>query len=130
MRNRIPTLISHGTSKFDGHKEMALVRGKMIENGSVHCLTSSHLSFPPLSVLFCFLFCFVLWRRAPRAKQPACLPVARLTTERLVILLSCAAEKNRGERETQKESTREWERRGLGRGNGLIDLLCAKPGKH
>lgn len=110
---------------------MALVRGKRIENGSVHCLTSSHLSFPPLSILFCFfLVCFVLWRQAPQAKQPARLPVARLTTERLVILLSCAAEKKRGERETQKESTREWERRGLGRGNGLIDLLCAKPGKH
>ena len=65
---------------------------------------------------------FVLFRSSAPVSwgQTTCLPVARLTRERLVILLPCAAERE----------SREWEGRGLGRGNSLIDLLCAKPGKH
>lgn len=62
--------------------------------------------------------------------QTTCLPVARLTSERLVILFTYAAERERKRKKIERESTREWERRGLGRGNCLIDLLCAKPGKH
>lgn len=85
---------------------------------------ASILSSVQWGAFFLVLFCSVLWYPWAKKNWSASCQVNQWKISDVIVICFGRRERRRG-RKIKMKGNSEWERRGLGRGNGLIDLLCA-----